>query len=44
MTQVVKTDKNESTESIRKRLEKIGDRKVPEFWKKMFTGKNDGKA
>lgn len=39
MTQVVKKDKDESMDSIRKRLEKISDRKVPEIWKKMFDKK-----
>lgn len=39
MTQVVKKDKNESIESIRKRLEQIDGHKVPEFWKKMFDKK-----
>lgn len=39
MTQIVKKEKDESIDSIRGRLEKISDRKVPEFWKKMFDKK-----
>jgi hypothetical protein len=39
MTQIVKKSEDESMESIRKRLEKVNDRKVPEFWKKMFNKK-----
>lgn len=39
MTQIVKKSEDESMESIRKRLEKVNARKVPEFWKKMFNKK-----
>jgi hypothetical protein len=40
----VKKDKDETIESIRKRIEKVSDRKTPELWKKMFPGKKKDEA
>lgn len=44
VTQVVKKDKDETIESIRKRIEKVSGRKTPELWKKMFPGKKKDEA